>query len=182
MRVPASEHAPPGCQPPTEIVSGARVAGVEAFRPAVVFCYVGAAHRVVRQVRREGAHAGGAVDEGADRVLADTGDVGQPVIARGASENCRSFTLIRWFMPTKHPPRGSPGHRRADELHTAARRVAGRVRILAAPRRGLARSTLLLASSRSQALRRPVSSDPSGEFATQTGVWLSGRLRRHGDA
>src|SRR5262249_52236662 len=29
--------------------------------------------------------------------------------------------------------------------------------------------TLLFGSSRSQAIRRPVSSDPSGEFATQTG-------------
>src|SRR4029453_894907 len=33
--------------------------------------------------------------------------------------------------------------------------------------------TWLLASSTSQALSRPVISEPSGEFATQTGVWLS---------
>ena len=42
---------------------GSRVAVVEAFRPAVVFCDVGATHRVVRQIWREGAHAGGAVDD-----------------------------------------------------------------------------------------------------------------------
>src|SRR5436190_16845036 len=71
-------------------------------------------------------------------------------------------------MPTKHP-RGSPGH--GVPANCTRPRAVLSAECGFSPSSSKTRTvTLLLGSSRSQALRRPVSSDPSGEFATQTGV------------
>ena len=114
--------------------------------------------------------------------LADAGEVGQRVIAAEDAAFEHDVVDVDPVIHAHEAPqvREAPGHGVPTNC-TRPRAVLPLVCGFSPSSSRTVTETSLLASSRSQALRRPVSSEPSGEFATQTGVWLSVALRGLGD-